>query len=89
MIAIPSPGNGGPYDPREAYRGSLLWGMVIAAALACCGVVARRSSAQTSPDAAKPIPGFSAKQLGPSVDDVIDYFHRKDQDSPSSPDVVE
>ena len=68
---------------------ALLWLMVIGAAMACCDVAAMWPSTRPLPDAAKPVPGFSAKVLGPSVEEVIEYFHRRGPDWASPPDAVE
>jgi hypothetical protein len=68
---------------------ALLWLIVIGAAMACCDVAAMWPSTRPVPDAAKPIPGFSAKVRGPSVEEVIEYFNRRGPEWSSPPDAVE
>ena len=68
---------------------ALLWFVVVFAALACCEVAAWSPNARLLSDAAKPLPGLSAEQRGPSVEEVIEYFNRRGPGRVSPPDVVE
>jgi hypothetical protein len=68
---------------------ALLWLVVVFAALACCEVAAWSPNPRLLSDATKPLPGLSAEQRGPTLEEVVEYFNRRGPEYACPPDVVE